>query len=574
MAGESGTRVAYLTDHNAGSNNGFVGRLNLYNINPDFFVGSLSRRVSRLFSSSFFQLRTSLNEAKFNPQTKKVVLITAVLLVDIGISAVTISIPGLFFTIVIVPLSLLSSMKEKVALCQKDLETKKGDLEKKIVLVSVILLNLGCLLTAAVPVNFFVSVVLVPLTFFNFAQIKTENILYLKSKDPARKQIIPVTDIRLHSKTMGKYGYFIKGMWKTQKVALKFFKMTKEMSYNNNENASQEEKAQEIFYLKRCRDYQVFGVVELLEEVTVLGDDHDGIIMQDKGMDLAEILKQKTFPVFALHEIGCIISQVLRTLDALHNLKDQEDHDIGIVHADLKMENLLCQLTDPNQSFINTDSEITLIDFGLSHDNVRKIWKQQKGTPEYMAPEIFLLRPQDSKVDMWALGVILFYCIGGKCGCEEYSLMNKINQNSLFEKIVLLTRAVQEAQKNAGATEQDALSTEQYALLFENYQQQIDQMIDDYIDTMESDGTILGVWKNTEDNQKLITLHEEEAKKEGFTLQWQWQEAEQINIQLIGSKDYSVLKPLIKGLLKLDPQKRFSAQQALELFSEAAILIS
>lgn len=92
-------------------------------------------------------------------------------------------------------------------------------------------------------------------------------------------------------------------------------------------------------------------------------------------------------------------------LDALCYL-----HSKGVVHRDLKPENLLFKTKAD-------DSPLLIADFGLA----RIVSEQDTqlrtlcGTPEYMAPEVFLNRGYGKPVDMWAVGVISYFILSGHC---------------------------------------------------------------------------------------------------------------------------------------------------------------
>ena len=97
-------------------------------------------------------------------------------------------------------------------------------------------------------------------------------------------------------------------------------------------------------------------------------------------------------------------------------------HSVNIIHRDLKLENIL----------IDDNFDVKIIDFGFA--TVCKSYKKLDlmcGTPCYMDPDIvqeklYLGQP----VDVWALGVILYYLVTGKW--PFYS----DDQDELYAKIV------------------------------------------------------------------------------------------------------------------------------------------
>lgn len=86
-----------------------------------------------------------------------------------------------------------------------------------------------------------------------------------------------------------------------------------------------------------------------------------------------------------------------------------ETHEAGIVHGDLKPENLIVTRAGDG-------GRVKLLDFGLSkavqESGVRSS-RISGGTPAYMAPEQHEGRPADERTDIWAMGVVLYELLAG-----------------------------------------------------------------------------------------------------------------------------------------------------------------
>lgn len=78
-------------------------------------------------------------------------------------------------------------------------------------------------------------------------------------------------------------------------------------------------------------------------------------------------------------------------------------HVNNIAHHDLKLENIL----------LASDYSLRLIDFGLSRRVAKEnpLINEFAGSPLYMPPEIFAIQPHDQQVDVWSLGVCLYYMV-------------------------------------------------------------------------------------------------------------------------------------------------------------------
>ena len=88
-------------------------------------------------------------------------------------------------------------------------------------------------------------------------------------------------------------------------------------------------------------------------------------------------------------------------------------HSLGIVHRDIKPQNLMLQST-------RDDWHIKVVDFGMAKRVKTKGPKKARnrltsicGTPQYMAPEIFAEQDYGEKVDVWAIGVVGYILLSG-----------------------------------------------------------------------------------------------------------------------------------------------------------------
>ena len=83
-------------------------------------------------------------------------------------------------------------------------------------------------------------------------------------------------------------------------------------------------------------------------------------------------------------------------------------HAMRVVHRDLKLENLLVDLSGSSPT-------LKICDFGYSKSGFDSHPKTRIGTPAYISPEVYQgARPYDGKAsDVWACGVVLYVMLAG-----------------------------------------------------------------------------------------------------------------------------------------------------------------
>lgn len=110
---------------------------------------------------------------------------------------------------------------------------------------------------------------------------------------------------------------------------------------------------------------------------------------------LADRLDEGTLP---RAECLLIVSGVAAGLDALHG--------VGLVHRDVKPGNIMLGEAD----------QVMLTDFGLARSDAYTVLTtpgRPVGTPDYMAPELFLGEAATPASDIYGLGCVVYACLSG-----------------------------------------------------------------------------------------------------------------------------------------------------------------
>jgi serine/threonine protein kinase len=142
------------------------------------------------------------------------------------------------------------------------------------------------------------------------------------------------------------------------------------------------------------------------------------------GTDLADVLAKEG--AVELHRALNVAIQVTRALGAAHGK--------GIVHRDLKPENVFLVRADDGREVVK------IVDFGIAQmkdmtgQGGKKLTQTGMifGTPEYMSPEQAKGASIDHRVDIYAVGVILYEMAAGRTPFVGDSFMGILTQH-LYE---------------------------------------------------------------------------------------------------------------------------------------------
>ncbi|MBX3247588.1 MAG: serine/threonine protein kinase [Myxococcales bacterium] len=102
-----------------------------------------------------------------------------------------------------------------------------------------------------------------------------------------------------------------------------------------------------------------------------------------------------------------IVTDVCEGLHAAHELRDEEGRLLEVVHRDVSPQNVM----------VGYDGSARILDFGVAsarHRHYQTSTGEVKGKFAYLAPEQIDAKPADRRVDIWALGVVLWEGIAGR----------------------------------------------------------------------------------------------------------------------------------------------------------------
>lgn len=148
----------------------------------------------------------------------------------------------------------------------------------------------------------------------------------------------------------------------------------------------------------------VCGVYELGEQNEVLY-----LVMEwSDGGTLLEVLKRQPEGRLAPMMAAAIVAKVCAGLHAAHELEDENGEALNVVHRDVTPQNIL----------LSSQGHVRLADFGVAkaQGQIHRPTEtgEVKGKLNYMAPEQLTSKVVDRRVDIFALGCVLYECTVGR----------------------------------------------------------------------------------------------------------------------------------------------------------------
>jgi predicted Ser/Thr protein kinase len=130
-----------------------------------------------------------------------------------------------------------------------------------------------------------------------------------------------------------------------------------------------------------------------------------------RGVDVSDLLHRiteagRSVPATAVLHMGLMVSDAL---SHAHALRDRHGQPLGLVHRDLKPQNLM----------VNFRGQVKVLDFGIAKAKAHRLAAetqegQTKGTVFYMSPEQLAGEALDGRSDLYSLGTILYELLLGR----------------------------------------------------------------------------------------------------------------------------------------------------------------
>jgi len=182
-------------------------------------------------------------------------------------------------------------------------------------------------------------------------------------------------------------------------------------------------------FLQEARSASRIGHENVID-ISDFGQTGDGLVYIAMeyldGKDLGEIVRSKGAMTWT--EARDIVLQICRALRAAH--------DKGIVHRDMKPENIFLIHREGQPHFVK------ILDFGIAKvmgldPNGPRLTRTGMifGTPEYMAPEQAEGKDTDHRADIYAVGCILYHLITGQTPFIAESFMTMLTKHLMEDPV-------------------------------------------------------------------------------------------------------------------------------------------
>ncbi|KAL4446866.1 hypothetical protein ABPG74_014838 [Tetrahymena malaccensis] len=190
--------------------------------------------------------------------------------------------------------------------------------------------------------------------------------------------------------------------------------VVKKINIKHMSNKHQKEALKEAQILRKVRHENIIRYYTSFVEHDCLY-----IVMEyADGGDLQQLLRyrRERKKQFTETEIWEFAQDLIKAVDYLHKN--------NIIHRDIKTLNI----------FLTKDRKVKLGDLGVSKivSSQAALQGTRVGTPLYLAPELVKQQPYDFKVDIWAIGIVLYHISGNLSDILFYKyLFNYLNKIAL-----------------------------------------------------------------------------------------------------------------------------------------------
>lgn len=191
-------------------------------------------------------------------------------------------------------------------------------------------------------------------------------------------------------------GAFAKVRFGTDRQTAEVFAV-KEIDKKSNNQREAELTVREVKIMMKIMHPHVVNTHDIFESLSHL----HLVIEYMQGGELFDIIADQGH--LSEQRASQVLRDIITAVDYLHEL--------GVVHCDIKPENILCATKQ-------WPLHVKLCDFGLANVVDQSAGDESMtattGTPGYVAPEVILKKRYGPPVDMWAIGVVLYVMLSGR----------------------------------------------------------------------------------------------------------------------------------------------------------------